>query len=553
MSEIGENSIYEFLELHPWSREDILKKVFGKHFQRLIRAKEVRKRDILGLGTCYAIKTEKISSLPGAHRYNIARQYLLKSFGSDVFWVGGSPGLWGSDAMVYVQQRVFIRIWIDIGDVSIEALPFVNPRPEVFAVNLKDFIVTTSNERAKLMQANIETFWPRHNDVVIFSHDTGNMISVPASTYEGGRRKTRRVLHKDKVIADLKDEGKKRRQLVRRDSNVGKLFSELNNGHLEALNFIGNNPLFDSFGLAYLLTMRSGDRGADKGECAEIMNALSEKLLIEDAPPPLFGLKLSSLGLEVLSKFWGCDQDTLRRFHPWPQKKFGKKYVYSTKPLTRIKEHTRTVQRFVLGLVDNAQRLSTPMGGVDFRLETIVGMRLTFVNGGDLSWVIPDGYIHAEYWKNSWIDGHVLDNRRSVGSFTILLEVDQATNPITRLSDRIKKYRQVWRSIPGTPALVWVINGTPNRERRLLEMMRDMQVPGWTVLMERLTLNESNSWWGEHPSMIINLPYEKIAGIAPLRKIWMSTSDNNLHNLFDLTPWKAEMMQTKPIYETPGY
>ena len=76
MSEIGENSIYEFLELHPWSREDILKKVFGKHFQRLIRAKEVRKRDILGLGTCYAIKTEKISSLPGAHRYNIARQYL---------------------------------------------------------------------------------------------------------------------------------------------------------------------------------------------------------------------------------------------------------------------------------------------------------------------------------------------------------------------------------------------------------------------------------------------------------------------------------------------
>jgi len=550
--EVEQSALCDFLELHPWASETLLRKIFGGHFERVVREKEVRRLQVPGLGTRFAVKTEKTSSLPGVHRYALARHYLQLSFGADVLWDGGSPGLWGSDALIHVRGCLFVRAWADIGDVAIEALPFINPHPEVFAANMKDFVITTSHERARLIEKNIRTFWPSHSDVIIFSRDTGQMITIPASTYAGGKRRIRKILSRENIFSAFGKEAERRKQLVRRESNIGVLFAELSVDHLSALNFVGNNPTFDASDLAYLLTLRDEESRLDRAKFSEIVRYLVDKKLVEDAPPPLFGVRVSSLGLGVLARYWGCDQETLRRFHPWPQVKEKGEYVYSVKPLTKIKEHTRVVQRFVLGLADSAQRLNTSRGGVDIKLDTIIGMRLTFIEEGSPSWVIPDGYIHLVYWKRSWVDGRVVDNKRTVGLFTILLEVDQATNPLTRLPERIEKYRRVWRSIPGNPALVWVINGTPHRERSLLEMMRDMDVPGWTVLLERLVLDPVDPWWSSHPSMVQGMSYSKTGGFAPLRKIWMSTRDHQLHHLFDLSPWRADMLLTAPVRETPG-
>ena len=263
----------------------------------------------------------------------------------------------------------------------------------------------------------------------------------------------------------------------------------------------------------------------------------------------MLGKKLSALGLEVMAKYWGVEQESMRRFHAWPQKMAGKAgLIYSERALTYIKDHTKLVQQFVFGLIDNAYRLQEEHGGVDVYLETIIGKRVYFrdLSTGLHDWVIPDAAVDLAFWRKTWRDGCVYDPKIIFSEARLFIEMDRATYPITRLIKRSQKYGRVWRSLAGNPVQVWVIDGSPWREKEILEMLEKAGINGWTVLLERLKLERGDPWWEQYLFKEGTLPYQKHGGMAPLRKIWRRVGDYELHHLLDHAPWEREMSLSKP-------
>ncbi len=135
------------------------------------------------------------------------------------------------------------------------------------------------------------------------------------------------------------------------------------------------------------------------------------------------------------------------------------------------------------------------------------------------------------------------DPRIVFSEASLLLEIDRATNPIGRLADRSLKYGRIWRSLSGNPVQVWVIDGTYWREKEILEIMEEAGIKGWTVLLERLQLDNRAPWWDRF--------LYKQGGLAPLRKIWRRVGDYELHHLLDHAPWEREMSQSKPMVSVP--
>ena len=131
----------------------------------------------------------------------------------------------------------------------------------------------------------------------------------------------------------------------------------------------------------------------------------------------------------------------MRRYQAWPQKRARKMSItYPEAAPTYIKDHTRLVQQFVFGLLDNAWRLQEEHGGVDVYLDTIVGKSIYFQDlaSGKIDWSIPDALIDLGFWRRTWRDGRVHDPQITFSEARVLLEVDRATNPVHRHSTRMK-------------------------------------------------------------------------------------------------------------------
>lgn len=512
------------------------------------------------------VKQEKLSSVPGVRRREQAKRYLISNYGKDTLWVGGSPGPWGSDLLARVgeQSKFWIRVWVDNEGPGVEALPFLHPVPARFSPNLADLILTLSSERAELINRQLESRWKRGNKnaLIHFAQGDGylhfgNHHSQPGAGSSGS------PLNTEEVMNALTTQRWKRLENIRHEQRIGNLFLQLTEVDFGLLKYVGDNPLYGIDDLSLLVTsFVSGEvsftrQSKARDNAKQRFLSLAERGLLENAAPPIAGKKVSALGLEVLSRYWGVGEESMRRFHAWPQKRAGKAgLVYSERALTHIKDHTRLVQQFVFGLIDNAWRLHEVHGGVDVYLETIIGKRIYFQDlaTGGFDWVIPDAAINISFWRKTWRDGIVHSPKIIYSEASILLEVDRGTNPITRLADRVQKYGRIWRSLSGNPVQVWVIDGAPWREKEILEMMEEVGINGWTVLLERLRLEKRAPWWDRFSDKEGVLGFGKHGGLAPLRKIWRRVGDYELHDLLDHAPWEREMSQSKPMIKVPrGY
>ena len=561
------NALIGFLYNHPWSSASTLELVFGPEYEKLVRSKETRHVEIPGIGTCWSVRHEKLSSIPGTHRREQARSLIVRTFGKDTLWQGGSPGPWGSDLLARcgnAEGKYWIRAWIDNEGPGVEALPFFHPVPSRFAPNLVDLIVTQTVERAELIKRQLHARWGRGTkNAMLYSLQESTSIQFRNGPGAGGFEVAGPVLESEEVQKALTELRWKRLENIRHEQSVGKVFLALEEIDFELIRFVGDNPLFSPDDLALLVT--SGETGAvTAGEVAQARHrakarftSLCGKGLCENAAPPIAGIKVSDLGLEVLAKYWGVSQDSMRRFHAWPQIMEEKAApAYSEKALNYIKDHTHMVQRFVFGLLDNAWRLHEEHGGVDVSLDTIIGKRIYFQNlsSGEYGWVIPDASIDISFWRKSWIDGRVDNYKNTFANARLLLELDRGTVPPRRLEKRIQQYGRIWRSLSGNPVQLWVIDGSPWREKEILLMLEEAGVNGWTVLMERLVLEQNDPWWVRHSHKFGVLAYTKHRGMAPLRKIWRRAGDYELHHLLDHSPWAREMSQTKPMISVPrGY
>jgi hypothetical protein len=427
--------------------------------------------------------------------------------------------------------------------------------PDRFAPNLLDVIITGSGDRAKMIHRQLALRWSRGNKkALIYYQQEDGYLRYESNHSRGGVGPKGTILETPEVVKGLTESRWERLENIRHNQLVGKQFLGLDEADFALLRYVGDNPLFGIDELSTLVTSSiTGERPSNldkaKVKAARRFESLSDKGLIGKAAPPLLGRKPTALGLEVLAGYWGVDQESMKRFQAWPQKQARKIGItYSESALSYIKDHTLLVQRFVFGLLDNAWRLQEEHGGVDVYLETILGKRIYFKDlaTGKIDWTIPDASIELEFWRRTWRDGHVHDPKITFAEARVLLEVDRATNPITRLSKRMKKYGRLWRSLSGNPVQVWIIDGSPWREKEILEMLEDAGINGWTVLMERLVLEKGDPWWNRFSHKEGTLGYSKHGGMAPLRKIWRRAGDYELHYLLDHAPWEKEMSQSKP-------
>jgi hypothetical protein len=458
------------------------------------------------------------------------------------------------------KQKSWFRVWVDNEGAEVAALPFLRPVPARFAPNLLDLIITGTSERAKLIHRQLSLLWSQGNKkALIYYQNNNDYLQFKIHQYGTKKGSTGIFLDYKEVLTAVLAARSKRLENIRHDQVVGKNFLYLSETDFAFLKYVGDNPLFT---LDELSTLKASSSTGEPlfalqkntEKAAGRFRLLSEKNLIENAAAPLAGIKPSALGLEVLAGYWGISQESMRRFQSWPQKQSKKTgSTYSEGALSHIGDHTRLVQQFVFGLLDNAWRLQEEHGGVDVCLNTIVGKPIYFQDlaSGKIDWAIPDAMIDLGFWRRTWRDGRVYEPKIVFSEARVHLEVDRATNPIHRHSVRMKKYGRVWRSLSGNPVQVWIIDGTPWREKELLQMLEDAGINGWTVLFERLVLDKEDPWWERFSHKEGVLGHNKHKGMAPLRKIWRKVGDYKLHHLMDHAPWERKMSQSKPTVKGP--
>ena len=341
--------------------------------------KETRSIQIPGIGTCWGIRTEKLSSVPGVRRRELIKRYLIRSFNRDALWSSSSPGPWGSDLLVSIRnkQKRWLRVWVDNEGAEVAALPFLRPVPARFAPNLLDLIITGTSERAKLIHRQLSLLWSQGNKkALIYYQNNNDYLQFKIHQYGTKKGPTGIFLDYKEVLTAVLAARSKRLENIRHDQVVGKNFLYLSETDFAFLKYVGDNPLFT---LDELSTLKASSSTGEplfalqknKEKAAGRFRLLSENNLIENAAAPLAGIKPSALGLEVLAGYWGISQESMRRFQSWPQKQSKKTgSTYSEGALSHIGDHTRLVQQFVFGLLDNAWRLQEEHGGVDVCLNT---------------------------------------------------------------------------------------------------------------------------------------------------------------------------------------
>ncbi len=179
---------------------------------------------------CWGVKQEKISSIPGVRRREQAKNYIIQNYGTDALWIGGSPGLWGSDLLARVGQwrKYWVRGWVDNEGSGVGALPFLHPAPARFAPNLIDLIITQSAQRAEMIKRQMKSHWKRGSkNAIIYMVLEDDYIQFGNEHALAGNGLRRTPLKEPEVKRALTAQRWKRLENIRHDQNIGKLFLSL--------------------------------------------------------------------------------------------------------------------------------------------------------------------------------------------------------------------------------------------------------------------------------------------------------------------------------------
>lgn len=557
-SRSGNGPLVSFLRRHPFTSFHILEGVFGKNVMKTLldrESKELRKVKIPGLDVFYAQKKEPDATLLGCHRREAARHFVLAGMGSEAVCSGISPGF-EADGEFYWDNKDGVpwwRIWVEVGGCAPEALPFIVNPPEEYGDQVRDLVLVSDIERLDLLAAQIENRWGGRHEVSLWQ------IGSDANRSVRPKSKGVKKLWKPYRRADVEALIRQRQRGSHHKSYLGKIGCQLSADDWAMLIEIGNNPFFTAYELSYLWT--DTFKGVQMG--LERVSRLENLGLLEtarDAGPRYLteGRKvLTWRALDLLAEHWGTTAEIMRRFHPWPQREDskGKGHVeYSTMWASYLNKHECLTRRFVLALLFGARCVTNLIGGAEVEVDTTIGSRILCRNQamapyGEMTSVAPDARVRVEIWQRGWLEG-ATTARRSIERRTLLIEADRSTIPAEKLKDRMDRYATVWKSLaPQRPALVWVIDGSPFREKQVLDMMRERKLDGWTVILERLILPEDDPWWLVHPPTSLSkrgsqvgLRYESIRGMAPWRTIWMTPDRVGYQPLLGLKPWTGRRL-----------
>lgn len=536
-----------FLLRHPFTSRRFLEAVFGEGVLRIHLEKEAgRLREVLlpDLGVCYALKEEPNATLLGTHRREQSRWFMLSHLGSHAIRSGISPGREADGEFCSLSREgsMWWRVWVDMGGCAPEAFPFITSPPRAHGKHVHDVVLAPDPHRLDLLAAQIELNWRGSRNVQLYTFD--------ARAWRTAHPRRMKVTRTWRPPSDVELETNCRQRIrgSRHRSRLAGIAKHLSTKDWVMLAEIGDNPLFTNCELACL----HDDAARAVGNELKRLDRLERYGLIKTASDigPTYILEnrkvLTWRGIELLAEYWGTSVDALRRFHPWPLRGDGKGNAhveYATRWAAKTEDHQRATRQFVLALLDGARRVSNGSREIRIRVGTTIASRLAFLREmpsgeSNISWVTPDARLQAELWRHRWIDGermppHHLDRR------TLLVEVDRETAPFSRISNRLNRYADIWHTIQRQrTALLWVVEGSPSRERQILDAMRRRSIRGWTSTLERLVLPREDIWWLIHPPVNlsrldgrVSLPWRAVGGMAPWRCVWLSTEETGYQPL----------------------
>ena len=543
------DALANFLLGHPWSHYKLLQKVYGKQRYRLVleEAKQnntIRSISLPALGDFFAHKQEQDKTIPALFRWYVLRKFVLGVMGAQGFFGGLSPGLTADGQYYWERSCKEWLLWVDMGGCAPEALGFVRNPPGRSLAEMGKIIVTTEPERVDLVAAQIKRSWRGQGDVFVYHENTNVYRELHLGHLDGAPRKnitTQKMLpemehfsfHQDRIAPD------------RVKNLLGASVVDFALSDYGLIIFIGNNPLMTLHEIAC-----SFQQGRNYKKLISRMRKFMKRSIIHDVNNGR--VVLAGKGLKILSSFWGTTIENMAQFHPWPQKINSRgRQVYTIKWAKRIKEHTRLVREFALGLEEGSRRVTKAYGGADVEIVTMVGSRYVYEENdkGNVlyGWVMPDALFDVKIWTRPWADGAANGERRTMTVKKIMLEVDRATNSINKIEVRMDKFEKIWPSLNNKAALVWLISGSPSREKRILEMMNARGIDGWTVLYDRLILRRNNPWWSANPVTGVSVGYDAMGEMAPWRPIWNSVHGEMQQNFLGHAPWVRNLQMSQDV------
>lgn len=555
-----------FLRRYPWADRPFLENIFGWRTVKVMlenAGDQVRRETLPEIGECFAASGEPDFSLLDLWRIRYVRNFALEVMGVDGIMDGFAPTPLADGEFFW--EGLWYRLWADIGGVAPEALGFIRHPPRTYGPGVRDLILTIDPGRFESLAAQINMNWGGSEDVFIWCLNAGAHWVVKHSSYFGSEWTPYTEEQQQAYFARRRATDKKKEQLGRLALGLAPLDWSM-------LSEAGNNPFLTEWELSYMTALRLVGADFDHRHLLNKLSlakkharALKDRLLLEQPRlkkrlgrhqplVELLGRLIPSWrGLEMLAGYLGIDPEDMRRFQPWPQKIEKRKdsqahkehLAYSDRWVSRLSAHQSLCRTFCLSLLFGGRSVANGLGWPIIDVVTTIASRLlyqqlAYTGEKTVEWVIPDGLVNATIWGRP-ADAGPQGVAKLLVRRALYLEIDRATNPIGRLDDRLDRYAQVWRYLrERSPALVWVIVGTPYRENEILDKMRARKLDGWTVLMERLALSKDNPWWTLVPPVFGELEFKAIGGLAPYRPVWSHTgAPVGRHNLPFLghAPW----------------
>jgi len=557
MAERGE--LWEFVRRHPFISRETLEALHGKDLVQAMleeSARWLKVVEVKGLGACYADRDEPMSTLMDVRRAEVARRFALRVMGKGAIFASVAPGF-EADGEFFWRDH-WCRVWVDPGGCAPEALRFVRMPPREFGPEVRDLVVTLDGSRLESLASQVELSWGGGRKV--------HVMHAPSDRYRVARPRARAMRTKPwKPYGreDVDTHVRSRQRGARKRSLLAGVAKDLDDKDWGLLVEAGNIPLMTRYELAYL----QADDLPQMKETIERLAALERAGLLETANSPMAQDRLedrkvlTSLGLELLAAHWGTTITNMVRMHPWPQivdRETGRPR-YGLAWLRYFGDHYRLVRQFGLALVFGARCVSNAIGEVDARLVTTIGGRLLYRSnkgkgeGNRAGVVMPDGLVWARITQRGWMDG-VASAPKPVCEHTLWLEVDRSTMGLARVAEKLDGYARIWASVKSSkPALVWVIDGLPSREVRVLQMMKERGIDGWTATVQRLKLPKDDAWWfvntaatGSAGGSRVGVSHDSVGGMAPWREIWKAVDGPGEKPLLGHQPWRKRELRRSP-------
>lgn len=559
---MSDPELVDFLLRNPYCSCSFLERAFGEEIlsSMIEDAKfKLEKVEIKGSGICYAVKKEPSSTLVNLRRIEYAREYALRIMGKKAVYASISPGYKADGEFIYRDK--WWRIWVDPGGCAPEALGLVRSPPDTFSPDVIDVVLTNDRERLDLLVHQIQANWIGAQEVLVV-HFESNAFRIARPHWSRSEAKRWVPWRLEEIISHIQI----RRKGEHKRSLLGELAKELDQKDLSILIALGNFPLLTDYELAYVFS----DEARTIKSIITRIKSLSDLGLIEIAHSPVAQdhlekrKVLTSLGLEILAAHWNISVTNMQMWQSWPQcvdKKEGRPY-YRLGWLRLFEKDYDLVRKFCLSLIYGSRCVTSSICDINTRISTTISSKFLFRNfdnqqGSSRTGIaFPDGLISVSFSKRGWVDGRPSRESISVSERRICLEVDRNTIPLTRIETKLDGYANIWPAIKHTKtALVWVIDGSPHRESRIIKMMSDRGIEGWSVTRNRLCISKDDKWWLIHSPASLNtklrvaLKYEAIGGMAPWRTIWLSTNKDGQLPFLGEQPWLYRELIKSPKME----